>query len=395
MPSALILVCAGIYLAIRFGVTYLLKQFAVHRGMFQRPAAAIAGLTAFLIFASEEPIRRYFVASAVVLGFLTHLILDEIWSVKLGMFGPKIKKSFGTAVKFLGNEAWANIVTYLLVIILGALAASDAAVNKHVGSPPADGAGRPQCPPCPTTPQSTTLSSSKYVVAFSIQNTRASSCTLVVKDHASDVHLTARFGFQKELRPMVSPLGAAGTAFLGIQPLLVGYLFLITIAAFAGGISISFLTLGHRRLQVLLSFTGGVLLGVGMLHLIPHAFLELNDRIDTTMSWVLLGFFVMFLLERAFHAHSHHTADGCESTHTCVHDAAEYDRLHGHAPDPAHHAHKPSQWGWSGAFIGLGLHSLTDGCTRCGCIFGYWARCHLARPCDILAIFFTNLSMPA
>ncbi len=134
MPSeALILVCAGIYLAIRFGVTYLLKQFAVHRGMFHSvPAAAIAGLTAFLIFAAEEPIRRYFVASAVVLGFLTHLILDEIWSVKLGMFGPKIKKSFGTAVKFLGNEAWANIVTYLLVIVLGALAASDAAVNENM-----------------------------------------------------------------------------------------------------------------------------------------------------------------------------------------------------------------------------------------------------------------------
>lgn len=162
---------------------------------------------------------------------------------------------------------------------------------------------------------------------------------------------------------MVPPLGAAGTAFLGIQPLLAGYLFIITIAAFAGGVCISFLTLGHRRLQVLLSFTGGVLLGVGMLHLIPHAFLELNNRIDTTMSWVLLGFFAMFLLERAFHAHSHHTAGGCERTNTCLHDhdAAEHDRLHGHAPAPAHHAHKPSQWGWSGAFIGLGLHSLTDG----------------------------------
>ena len=50
----------------------------------------------------------------------------------MGMFGPKIKKSFGTAVKFLGNEAWANIVTYLLVIILGALAANDAAVTEQL-----------------------------------------------------------------------------------------------------------------------------------------------------------------------------------------------------------------------------------------------------------------------
>ena len=32
----------------------------------------------------------------------------------------------------MGNEAWANIVTYLLVIILGALAASDAAVNENL-----------------------------------------------------------------------------------------------------------------------------------------------------------------------------------------------------------------------------------------------------------------------
>jgi len=188
---------------------------------------------------------------------------------------------------------------------------------------------------------------------------------------------------------MVSPLGAAGTAFLGIQPLLVGYLFLITIAAFAGGVSISFLTLGHRRLQVLLSFTGGVLLGVGMLHLIPHAFLELNDRIDTTMSWVLLGFFVMFLLERAFHAHSHHTADGCENTNSCLHGAAEYDRLHGHAPDPAHHVYKPSQWGWSGAFIGLGLHSLTDGVALAAAVhsdIGHGAT-WLAGLATFLAIF--------
>ncbi len=168
-------------------------------------------------------------------------------------------------------------------------------------------------------------------------------------------------GFPERTTSMAPPLDATGTTYLGIQPLLAGYLFLITLVAFAGGVSISFLTLGHRRLQVLLSFTGGVLLGVGMLHLIPHAFLELNSRIDKTMNWVLLGFFAMFVLERAFHAHSHHTADGCESTNTCLHDATEHDRLHGHAPDPAYHAHRPSQWGWSGAFIGLLLHSLTDG----------------------------------
>jgi membrane-bound metal-dependent hydrolase YbcI (DUF457 family) len=129
--EAMILVGAAIYLVIRFGVTWLLKSYAHHRGMFHSlPAAAIAGQTAFLAFAAEEPLRRYFVASAVVLGFLTHLVLDEIWSVKLGMFGPKFKKSFGTALKFYGPVLWPNLVTYVLAAILGALAAGDAAFTE-------------------------------------------------------------------------------------------------------------------------------------------------------------------------------------------------------------------------------------------------------------------------
>jgi membrane-bound metal-dependent hydrolase YbcI (DUF457 family) len=129
--EAMILAGAAIYLVIRFGLTWLLKNYAHHRGMFHSlPAAAIAGQTAFLAFAAEEPLRRYFVASAVVLGFLTHLVLDEIWSVKLGMFGPKFKKSFGTALKFYGPVLWPNLVTYVLALILGALAAGDAALTE-------------------------------------------------------------------------------------------------------------------------------------------------------------------------------------------------------------------------------------------------------------------------
>jgi membrane-bound metal-dependent hydrolase YbcI (DUF457 family) len=96
------------------------------------PAAAIAGQTTFLAFAAEEPLRRYFVSSAVVLGFLTHLVLDEIWSVKMGWFGPKVKKSFGTALKFNGPDLWPNLITYGIAIALGALAAGDAAWTEKM-----------------------------------------------------------------------------------------------------------------------------------------------------------------------------------------------------------------------------------------------------------------------
>ena len=125
-------------------------------------------------------------------------------------------------------------------------------------------------------------------------------------------------------------------------------------AAYAGGSSLSLLSMGHRRMQVLLSLTGGVLLGVGLLHLLPHAFLQLDRQIDTTMIWVLAGFFLMFLLERAFHGHSHHTADGGESGHDCGHD-------HAHDHNHAHPVSAGGRWAWCGAFAGLALHSLADG----------------------------------
>ena len=136
------------------------------------------------------------------------------------------------------------------------------------------------------------------------------------------------------------------------------YLLLIALAAIAGGSSVAFLTLGHRTMQVLLSFTGGMLLGVGMLHLLPHAALELDGDIDTTMGWALGGFVAMFLLERAFHGHAHHAADSA-----CDHDHGTEGHHHGHH-QPGHRAPAASTrgpWAWAGAFSGLALHSLADG----------------------------------
>jgi zinc and cadmium transporter len=136
----------------------------------------------------------------------------------------------------------------------------------------------------------------------------------------------------------------------------------VAAAAYAGGSSLSFLSMGHRRMQVLLSLTGGVLLGVGLLHLLPHAFLQLGRQIDTTMIWVLVGFFLMFLLERAFHGHSHHTADGAKDGHDCGHD---HSHSHSHDQDRSrvdlHAAPGSGRLAWCGAFAGLALHSLADG----------------------------------
>ncbi len=125
--EAIVLAGAGLFLAVRYGAAWLVSKYSVQRGMLHSlPAAAVAGQVAFLSFSTEEPIHRYFVASSVVLGFLMHLVLDEIWAVKEGQFGPKFKTSFGTAMKFYGPEAWSNLLSYVLVVALGVLSATDA-----------------------------------------------------------------------------------------------------------------------------------------------------------------------------------------------------------------------------------------------------------------------------
>jgi len=128
MPlEGIVLAGAGIYLGVRYGLTWLLENHSVHRGMLHSlPAAVVAGQVAFLAFGAEDPVHRYFIASAVIIGFLTHLVLDEIWSVTQGHFGPKHKTGFGTALKCWGKEAWSNLLAYVLVVALGVLAAVDA-----------------------------------------------------------------------------------------------------------------------------------------------------------------------------------------------------------------------------------------------------------------------------
>lgn len=146
------------------------------------------------------------------------------------------------------------------------------------------------------------------------------------------------------------PVAAVFADLEGIA-ILAGYLLLTATAAFLGGASMSLLTLGHRATQVLLSFTGGVLLGVGLLHLLPHAAMALGGDIEATMGWALIGFFVMFLLERAFHAHAHQAAESA-----CDHDHGGHHHHHHATP-----ATRRGRLAWYGAFAGLSLHSLADG----------------------------------
>ncbi len=119
--ESMILCAAAIYLLVRFGMTWFLKRYTVHRGMFHSlPAAAVFGELAYLLASGSHELRIY-KAGAVVLGYLSHLVLDEIYSVQWRHGRPRLKHSFGTAVKLFGRNGWANVSAYGKLALLTAL----------------------------------------------------------------------------------------------------------------------------------------------------------------------------------------------------------------------------------------------------------------------------------
>lgn len=118
----IILAGAAIYLLIRFGLAALLKRYTVHRGMFHSlPAAVVFGEIAFLLASGDDERVRLYKAGAVVLGYLSHLVLDEIYSFEWRRGRLRLKSSFGTALKLFGHDHWANLSAYAKLAILTAV----------------------------------------------------------------------------------------------------------------------------------------------------------------------------------------------------------------------------------------------------------------------------------
>jgi hypothetical protein len=121
-----------LYIAIRFVAVEFFKRYTVHRGMWHSvPAAAVAGLIAYLVMPCQSDALRVYKSLAVVLGFMVHLVMDEIWSVDTSG-GIRFKKSFGTALKFFGGDTLANVSVYGKLLLLLALAWEDGAIVDRI-----------------------------------------------------------------------------------------------------------------------------------------------------------------------------------------------------------------------------------------------------------------------
>lgn len=169
---------------------------------------------------------------------------------------------------------------------------------------------------------------------------------------------------------------------------LLGYSAAVVLASVLGGLLPEWIRLTHTRMQVMISFVGGVMLGIAVFHMIPHSLASLGgDRIDQVMWGLMLGMLTTFFLLRSFHFHHHEPAHfGLVAEEQALKTAGVADPRRPTAPDHAHgndHAHEHGhshahsehcsshghhaadvQRGttrWMAVLVGLGLHTLMDG----------------------------------
>ncbi|MEN6406781.1 MAG: metal-dependent hydrolase [Thermoguttaceae bacterium] len=138
--EAMVLLGAAMYVLVRFGAGALLKRFTAHRGMFHSlPAAMVFGELTFLLASGDDLRIRGFKAGAVVIGYLSHLLLDELYSIEWRRGRLRLKHSFGTAMKLFSSSRSASLLTYAHLLLLAAVIFCDPATTHSSSVPGRDG----------------------------------------------------------------------------------------------------------------------------------------------------------------------------------------------------------------------------------------------------------------
>ncbi|MBI3862212.1 MAG: ZIP family metal transporter [Planctomycetia bacterium] len=148
---------------------------------------------------------------------------------------------------------------------------------------------------------------------------------------------------------------------------LAAYCVVVVAASLWGGWLPQRFDLSHNRMQVAISLIGGLMLGIGVFHMLPHALVELGaDGPDLAAHGMMAGLVVMFLLLRAFHFHHHGTLDSLHNEHDASSDPSlAHGREHDH--DQGRACRGPAgpagarNLSWVGVFLGMAFHSIGDG----------------------------------
>jgi hypothetical protein len=119
----LMLVWAGVWLLVRFPIFWLFARHTVHRGIWHSLLMALvvalgATIASESLFGLSDRLA-WLVGGFALLGYISHLLLDELASVDL--FDNRIKRSFGSALKPLSLRAWPASLALLglLAVLIG------------------------------------------------------------------------------------------------------------------------------------------------------------------------------------------------------------------------------------------------------------------------------------
>ena len=189
--------------------------------------------------------------------------------------------------------------------------------------------------------------------------------------------------------------------------ILVAYCAAVILASVIGGMIPQWLRLTHTRMQLLISLVGGVMLGIAIFHMIPHASAQLGPLRNDQLAWgLMLGLLSTFFLLRFFHFHQHGPADfGTGDTNADTHVCSEHTHATHVEPGIAHaHTHAAADSHasprWLGVLLGLGLHTLLDGMALAASVkaeqlhdhgmwlagFGTFLAVFLHKPLDAISI---------
>ena len=110
----------GSLVLVRYGLHAIFYRIAVHRGVWHSLLAGLlwAGLTAILFhdLLGRHAGVAWLGGAFMFVGYLTHLILDEIYSVDF--MGNRLKKSFGSALKVIDTRYPRNTLAMAVVTVL-------------------------------------------------------------------------------------------------------------------------------------------------------------------------------------------------------------------------------------------------------------------------------------
>jgi zinc and cadmium transporter len=143
------------------------------------------------------------------------------------------------------------------------------------------------------------------------------------------------------------------------------------LASLAGGWVLLAMHLTHARLQMAVSFVAGLMLGMALLHFIPHAVHQNNSTIHT-MHCALGGFLVMFFLQRFF-PHHHHDVTEDDTEPTGATAGARHGGEHVHKHEPSKQAaawQSAGQVSWAATTVGMTFHSLLGGVALAAAVAG-------------------------